>query len=45
MIVELEDGEGRKWDPVANAAPMTGFMPVGWPRGGTLAFRRTVDKR
>ena len=45
LIVELEDGEGRKWDPVANAAPMTGFLPVGWPRGGALAFRRTVDKR
>ena len=44
MLV-LEDGEGRKWEPVANAAPITGFLPAGWPKGGALAFRRTIDKR
>jgi len=45
LIVQLEDGEGRKWDPVANAAPITGFLPDGWPRGGTLAFKRTIEER
>jgi hypothetical protein len=45
LIVELEDEEGRKWDPAANAAPITGFLPAGWPKAGALAFRRTIDKR
>lgn len=45
LIVELEDGEGRKWEPVANAAPITGFLPAGWPKGGALPFKRTIDKR
>jgi hypothetical protein len=44
MIVQLEDGEGREWDPVANAAPITGFLPAGWPRGSALTFKRTVEE-
>jgi hypothetical protein len=43
--MQLEDGEGREWDPVANATPMTGFMPDGWPRGSVLTFKRTVEQR
>ena len=27
LILILEDEDGRKWDPVANAAPITGFCP------------------
>jgi hypothetical protein len=42
LILQLEDGEGRKWDPVANVAPITGFLPAGWPRGGALTFKRTI---
>jgi hypothetical protein len=45
LIVQLEDGEGRKWDPMANAVPITGFLPVGWPRGGALTFKRTIEER
>lgn len=44
LIVELEDGEGRKWDPLTNAPTITGFLPAGWPKGGALAFKRTIDK-
>jgi hypothetical protein len=45
LIVQLEDGEGRTWDPVANAEPITGFLPAGWSSGGTLTFKRTVGGR
>jgi hypothetical protein len=45
LIVQLEDGEGREWDPNANAAPITGFLPAGWPRGRALAFKRTIEER
>jgi hypothetical protein len=45
LIVGLEDAEGRKWDPEANAVTITGFLPAGWPKGGALAFKRTIDKR
>jgi hypothetical protein len=45
LIVQLEDEEGRKWDPVANAAPISGFLPAGWPRGGALTFKRTIEER
>ena len=45
LIVELEDAEGRRWDPVAKGATITGFLPAGWPKGGALAFKRTIDKR
>ena len=45
LTVELEDGEGREWDPAANPVPITGFLPVGWPRGSSLTFKRTVDLR
>ena len=41
LTLQLEDGEGRKWDPVANVPPITGFLPAGWPRSGTLTFKRT----
>jgi hypothetical protein len=45
LMVQLEDGEGREWDPVANAVPITGFLPVGWPRGSALTFKRTIEER
>ncbi len=45
LKVQLEDGEGREWDPVANAAPITGFLPAGWPRGSALTFKRTIEER
>jgi hypothetical protein len=45
LIVQLEDGEGREWDPNTNAAPITGFLPAGWPRGSALAFKRTTEER
>ncbi len=45
LIVQLEDAEGRKWDPMPNAAPITGFLPVGWPRDGALTFKRTIEER
>jgi hypothetical protein len=45
LIVKLEDGEGREWDPVANGAPITGFLPAGWPRGSALTFKRTLEER
>jgi hypothetical protein len=45
LIMQLEDGEGREWDPGANAGPITGFLPAGWPEGRALTFKRTVDER
>jgi hypothetical protein len=45
VIMQLEDDEGREWDPGADAASITGFLPAGWPRGGALTFKRTVRKR
>jgi hypothetical protein len=45
LIMQLEDGEGREWDPGANAAPITGFLPAGWPRGSALTFKRTMEER
>jgi len=45
LIVQLEDGEGREWDPMAKAAPLTGFLPVGWPTGSALTFKRTIQER
>jgi hypothetical protein len=45
VTVQLEDGEGRKWDPVESASPITGFLPVGWPRGGALTFKRSIEER
>ena len=45
LIIRLEDGDGREWDPGANSAPMTGFLPAGWPSGSALAFKRTVEER
>jgi hypothetical protein len=45
VTVELEDGEGRKWDPVENGAPLTGFLPAGWPRNSALTFKRTIKER
>ena len=43
-IMQLEDGEGREWDSEANAAPITGFLPAGWPRGSALTFKRTIEE-
>ena len=45
LIMQLEDGEGREWDPGADAAPITGFLPAGWPRGSALTFKRTIVER
>ena len=45
LIVQLEDGEGREWDPMAKATPLTGFLPVGWPTGSALTFKRTIQER
>ena len=45
LTVELEDGEGRQWDPVEGAAPITGFLPAGWPRESALTFKRTIGGR
>ncbi len=45
LIVQLEDGAGQKWDPVENAAPITGFLPAGWPSGSALTFKRTIEER
>ena len=45
MIMQLEDEEGREWDPGADAAPITGFLPAGWPRGSALTFKRTIEER
>jgi hypothetical protein len=45
LVMQLEDGEGREWDPGANAGPITGFFPVGWPRGSALTFKRTIEER
>jgi hypothetical protein len=45
LIMQLEDGEGRGWEPGADAAPITGFLPAGWPRGSALTFRRTIEER
>jgi hypothetical protein len=45
LIMQLEDGEGRAWDPGAHATPMTGFLPAGWPSGGALTFKRTIEER
>ena len=42
LIVQLEDGEGREWDPGADAGTITGFLPAGWPRGSALTFKRTM---
>ena len=44
LIVQLEDGEGRVWDPGPDATPMTGFLPDGWPSGGALTFKRTIEE-
>jgi hypothetical protein len=44
LIMQLEDGEGREWDPGTDAALLTGFMPVGWPRGSALTFKRTIKE-
>jgi hypothetical protein len=44
LIMQLEDGEGRAWDPGADATPMTGFLPAGWPRGGALTFKRIIEE-
>jgi hypothetical protein len=45
LVVQLEDGEGRKWDPAADAVPLTGFLPDGWPRDGARTFKRTIGER
>jgi hypothetical protein len=45
LIVQLEAGEGQKWDPMADAAPITGFLPAGWPTGSALTFKRTIEER
>jgi hypothetical protein len=45
LIVQLEDGEGRVWDPGADAALLTGFLPDGWPSGSALTFKRTMKER
>ncbi len=45
LIMRLEDGEGREWDPESGAAPMTGFLPAGWPKGSALTFKRTIKER
>jgi hypothetical protein len=42
LIVQLEDGDGREWDPGSNAGTITGFLPVGWPRGSALTFKRPL---
>lgn len=44
LVMQLEDGEGREWDPMANA-PLTGFLPAGWPEGNALTFKRTLKER
>jgi hypothetical protein len=44
LIMKLEDGEGREWDPGAYAAPTTGFLPAGWPSGSALIFKRASRK-
>ena len=44
-IMQLEDGEGRGWDPGLDAASITGFVPAGWPRNSALTFKRTIEKR
>ena len=43
--LQLEDGEGRVRDAAANATPITGFVPDGWPRGSVLTFKRTIEQR
>ena len=45
LIMQLEDGEGREWDPGANVTPITGFLPAGWRRSGALTFKRTIEER
>jgi hypothetical protein len=45
LIIQLEDAEGRDWDPGVDAAPVTGFLPAGWPRGSVLTFKRTIRER
>jgi hypothetical protein len=45
LIVQLEDGEGQNWDPLADAAPITGFLPAGWPTGSALTFKRIIEER
>jgi hypothetical protein len=45
LIVQLQDEEGWEWDPATNAAPITGFLPAGWPRGSALTFKRTIEGR
>jgi hypothetical protein len=45
LIMQLEDGEGQEWDPGADGAPITGFLPVGWPKGSALTFKRTMKER
>ena len=45
LTVQLEDAEGQKWDPVGTDTAITGFLPLGWPRGGALTFRRTIEER
>jgi hypothetical protein len=45
LTMQLEDGEGRELDPVADAGPITGFLPAGWPRGSALTFKRTIEER
>lgn len=45
LIVQLEDGEGREWVPGVDTAPLTGFLPAGWPTGSTLTFKRTIKER
>jgi hypothetical protein len=45
LIMHLEDGEGQNWDPVADAPPITGFLPAGWPRDSALTFKRTIEER
>jgi hypothetical protein len=44
LTVQLEDAEGREWDPESTSL-ITGFLPTGWPRDGALTFTRTTKER
>ena len=44
VIMRLEDAEGRDCDPDADVAPITGFLPDGWPSGSALTFKRTIEE-
>ncbi len=45
LTVQLEDAEGREWDPMESDSPMTGLLPAGWARDSALTFKRTIEER